>query len=53
MTIDDILKMSYWRFTKIVTTLNENFAKQRGEPVIKEGLPQSTKDMIKKRKSQR
>jgi hypothetical protein len=45
--------MSYWRFTQIVTNINEISANQRGESIIKEGLPQSSKDMIERRKAQR
>lgn len=45
--------MNYWRFRSILKTLDKKLKIESGKPYIEEGLPQSTKDMIEKRKAQR
>jgi len=49
----DLLTMNYWRFRSILKTLNKVNCIKSGKPYIEQGLPQSSKDMIEKRKQQR
>lgn len=45
--------MNYWRFKSILATLKKKKAIENGQPYIEHGLPQSSKDMIERRKAQR
>lgn len=46
--------MNYWRFKSILKTLHKKRCIENGQPYIEEGpLPQSSLDMIEKRKAQR
>lgn len=49
----DILHMNYWRFISILKSLKKLNAIESGKPYTEEGVPQSSKDMIAKRKKQR
>lgn len=49
----DILSMNYWRFKSILKTLNKVNSIKSGKPYVEQGIPQSSKDMIEKRKQQR
>lgn len=51
--MQEILNMNYWRFQGIIETLKKKKAIESGKPYIEKGLPQSSKDMIEKRKAQR
>ena len=50
---NDILHMDYWRFISIIKSLNKKNALKSGKPYTEAGIPQSSKDMISKRKTQR
>jgi len=45
--------MKYWRFNAILRTLIKKRAIESGKTYFEPGLPQSSKDMIERRKSQR
>lgn len=45
--------MCYWDFVGILTTKIKLHTRQSGGPVVQEGLYQSQKDMIERRKKQR
>jgi hypothetical protein len=45
--------MNYWRFRSIMQTLKKKKLIESGKPYIEHGLPQSSKDMIARRKAQR
>jgi len=45
--------MDYWRFISILRSLNKSNSIKSGKPYVEEGIPQSSKDMISKRESQR
>jgi len=45
--------MDYWRFTSILKSLNKINCIKSGKSYTEEGIPQSSKDMIEKRKAQR
>jgi len=49
----EILHMNYWRFRSIVKSLNKINRIKSGKPYIEESIPQSSKDMIARRKAQR
>lgn len=49
----EILHMDYWRFISILRSLNKINSIKSGKPYVEEGIPQSSKDMISKRKTQR
>jgi len=52
--LQEILKMSYWRFLAITKVAHKIQMIESGRPYIEEGkLPESVKDMIKRRKKQR
>lgn len=51
--MDEILNMNYWRFRGVLFTLEKLNRVKSGKPYIEKGLPQSTKDMIERRKKQR
>jgi len=51
--LDEILSMNYWRFKSIIATLQKKRKIESGKPYIEKGLPQSSKDMIERRKKQR
>jgi len=52
--LNEILSMGYWRFLSILKTAHKINQIESGHPYIEEGaLPESTKDMIAKRKAQR
>jgi len=42
--------MSYWDFLNIIETLKERNRIRQGKSVVKEGVPESSKDMIKRLK---
>lgn len=46
--MNDILKMSYWRFLEILKLSEQQGRVTSGKPVVQEGLYQSQKDMIKR-----
>lgn len=50
---ENVLSLNYWRFKSIVYTLNKRNTIKSGKPWIERGIPQSSKDMIAKRKEQR
>jgi hypothetical protein len=50
---EDILRMDYWRFRGILYTLNKIHTIKSGKTWVEKGVPQSSKDMIAKRKAQR
>lgn len=45
--------MNYWRFLTILDTWKKLNLIKAGKPVITQGVPQSSKDMIERRKNQR
>ena len=45
--------MNYWRCKSIIKTLEKKKCIESGKPYFEKGLPQSSKDMIEKRKKQR
>ena len=49
----EILHMDYWRFTSILKSLNKTNSIKSGKPYTEVGIPQSSKDMIDKRKAQK
>jgi len=52
--LKEILSMNYWRFLSVLKTAHKINQIESGHPYIEEGeLPQSTKDMIERRKAQR
>jgi len=42
--------MGYWDFLNVLTTLKERNQRKTGKPIVKEGLPESNKDMIRRLK---
>jgi len=51
--LEEILKMNYWRFKSIIRTLEKKKRIESGKSYIEPGIPQSSKDMIARRKAQR
>jgi len=53
--LKEILEMSYWRFIAIAKVAHKVHQIESGKPFIEEDgkLPESVKDMIKRRKKQR
>jgi len=51
--MEEILNMNYWRFKSILRTLEKKMCIESGKPYIERGLPQSSRDMIERRKKQR
>jgi len=51
--MEEILNMNYWRFKSVLKTLEKKMCFESGKSYIEHGLPQSSKDMIEKRKKQR
>lgn len=52
--MSEIQKMNYWRFRNVLKTLEKKICIENGKPYVEQGpLPQSTKDMIARRKAQR
>jgi len=49
----EILHMDYWRFISILKSLNKINCAKSGKPYTEQGLPQSNKDLISRRKAQR
>jgi len=49
----EILYMNYWRFLSILKSLNKINSIKSGKPYVEQGISQSSKDMISKRKVQR
>ena len=49
----EILHMDYWRFMSILKSLNKINSIKSGKPYVEQGIPQSSKDMISKRETQR
>ena len=45
--------MNYWRFTMISKVAHKIRMIESGQSYVEEGLPDSSKDMIKRRKAQR
>lgn len=50
--LKEILHMNYWRFKSILRTLEKKNCIESGRPYIERGLPQSSKDMIARKKAQ-
>ena len=49
--MNEILKMSYWRFISLLKLSEKQSKIASGEPVVQEGLYQSQKDMIARAKA--
>jgi len=49
----EILHMDYWRFINILRSLNKMNSIKSGKPYTEAGVPQSSKDLIERRKQQR
>jgi len=45
--------MDYWRFISILKSLNKINSIKSGKPYTEAGVPQSSKDLIERRKQQR
>jgi len=50
---NEIMSMSYWDFVSIMETLSDTTKRDSGQPVIKEGLTSTQRQMIERRKAQR
>ena len=49
----EILHMDYWRFISILKSLNKMNSIKSGKSYTETGVPQSSKDLIERRKQQR
>jgi len=49
----EISHMDYWRFMSIIKSLNKMNSIKNGKPYTEIGIPQSSKDLIERRKQQR
>jgi len=49
----EILHMDYWRFISVIKSLNKINSIKSGKPYTEIGIPQSSKDLIERRKQQR
>lgn len=45
--------MNYWRFLSILNEFSIMNQRAAGLPVIRKGIPESSRDMIERRKAQR
>lgn len=50
---EDLLNMNYWRFRSVMDTLHKRNTVKSGKVWVENKVPQSSKDMIARRKAQR